>query len=112
MTTGNFPELVRTECGVTEAKWQEKFGNVCRIKASFGVSRRLFCSSCTSLKDTNFWQEDRLWIADPKALQHIFRTSGYDYRKPHALVAIAEMLTDRGLVWAHGTLLLLIRGRY
>lgn len=34
---GNMPELMLSECGVTESKWQAEFGNVVRVKASFGV---------------------------------------------------------------------------
>jgi hypothetical protein len=45
---GHSPELYLPEFGVTEAKWQEEFGNTFRIKGSLGVSQspldfRSFC---------------------------------------------------------------------
>ena len=47
-------------------------------------------------------QEDRLWIADPAALNHILHKSGYVYAKPSNMREQAGLFTDRGLVWADG----------
>ena len=47
-------------------------------------------------------QEDRLWVADPAALNHILQKSGYLYAKPGDVREWSELLTDQGLVWAEG----------
>ena len=49
-------------------------------------------------------QEDRLWIADPKALNHILQKSGYLYAKPNNVQERTALLTDRGIIWAEGEL--------
>ena len=47
-------------------------------------------------------QEDRLWIADPKAINHILQKSGYLYAKPSDARERSALLTDRGILWAGG----------
>lgn len=47
-------------------------------------------------------QEDRLWVADPKALHHILELSGYLYEKPYAFRERHAVTLDRGLFWAAG----------
>ena len=49
-------------------------------------------------------QEDRLWIADPKALNHILQKSGYLYEKSSDIRERAGLLTDHGILWAEGEL--------
>jgi len=49
-------------------------------------------------------QEDRLWIADPKAVNHILHKSGYLYARPIDIRERSAVLTDRGILWAHGEL--------
>ena len=49
-----------------------------------------------------YTQEDRLWIADPAALNHILQKSGYLYAKPSNNRERAGLFTDRGLLWANG----------
>jgi len=47
-------------------------------------------------------QEDFLWIADPKAINHILQKSGYLYAKtPNAREGIT-LLTGPGIFWAEG----------
>ena len=46
-------------------------------------------------------QEDRLWIADPKAIFHILH-SGDLWVKPVISRELAAVVFDRGLVWAEG----------
>lgn len=48
-------------------------------------------------------KEDRLWIADAKALHQILQATSYLYIKPAIRQETATLLTDRGLVWAGGT---------
>ena len=47
-------------------------------------------------------QEDRLWIADPKAVHRILQGSGYLYGKPGHSRELIVTLLDRGLAWAEG----------
>ena len=47
-------------------------------------------------------QEDRLWIADPKALHHILELSGYLYEKLYAFRERHTITLDRGVFWAAG----------
>jgi len=47
-------------------------------------------------------QEERLWIADSKAINHILRNSGTLYRKMDGLREITALILDRGLAWADG----------
>jgi hypothetical protein len=42
MNSGNYPELSLTDCGVTEREWQEKYGQVVRMKSTFGVRSFFF----------------------------------------------------------------------
>jgi len=42
-------------------------------------------------------QEDRLWIADPKAINHILQKSGYFYAKPAHIREQVALLADRNL---------------
>ena len=48
-------------------------------------------------------KEDRLWVADPKALHYILQATGYLYMKPSILKENISVITDRGLLWADGT---------
>lgn len=47
-------------------------------------------------------QVDMLWISDPKALQYVIQTSGYNFPKQPERRAISRLLTDHGLSWAEG----------
>ena len=47
-------------------------------------------------------QEDRLWITDPKAANHILQKSGYLYAKPDNVRDGAALMSGRGIVWAEG----------
>ena len=49
-------------------------------------------------------QEERLWIADPKAIRHILQGTSYLYEKPHANREVISTLTDRGLGTVEGWL--------
>ncbi|KAF7362479.1 PseudoU-synth-2 domain-containing protein [Mycena venus] len=69
---GNMPELFGGQVGEAEFKWQEIYGGVVRIKASFG--------------------EDRLLVTDPKALQYIYQTSGYRFHKQPERIELTRMI--------------------
>jgi len=47
-------------------------------------------------------QEDRLWIADPKAIHRILQSGSYLYERPRARRELIVSLVDRGLIWADG----------
>ena len=49
-------------------------------------------------------QEDRLWIADPKAFNHILQKSGYLYAKPCNILERSALLGDRGIIAVEGDL--------
>ena len=50
-------------------------------------------------------QEDILWIADPKAINHILHKSGYLYAKPANFREGIALLTGRGILSAEGEFL-------
>ncbi|KAF5378997.1 hypothetical protein D9757_009094 [Collybiopsis confluens] len=79
---GNFWEYYHFGVGVHEFKWQEKYGAVYRIKALFG--------------------EDRLIVADPKALQYIYQGAGTKWLKPELRREFGRIFLGRGIAWAQG----------
>jgi hypothetical protein len=48
-------------------------------------------------------KEDRLWIADPKALHYILQATSYLYVKSPIRREASYLITDGGLLWADGT---------
>jgi cytochrome P450 len=48
-------------------------------------------------------QEERLWIADPKAIGHILKNSNTLYGKLDSMREFVALVIDRGLVWADGS---------
>lgn len=51
----------------------------------------------------NVSQSNVLMTCDPKALQHIFHKSGYNYPKESVIVIGSRMVTGRSIVWAPST---------
>ena len=51
---------------------------------------------------TNDRQGDMLWISDPKALQYIYQTSGYNFPKQPERRVLSQLVGDSGLTWADG----------
>jgi hypothetical protein len=47
-------------------------------------------------------QEDRLWVSDPKALQHILQSAGYDYPKPFDNRLLSSLGTGFGILTVDG----------
>ena len=43
-----------------------------------------------------------LWISDPKALQYIYQTSGYNFPKQPERRILSRLIGDSGLTWAEG----------
>ncbi|KAL1945428.1 hypothetical protein VTO73DRAFT_2279 [Trametes versicolor] len=79
---GHLPELFQEQAGETDFKWQAEFGGIVRVKAPFG--------------------EDMLWISDPKALQYVYQTSGYNFPKQPERRILSRLIGDTGLTWAEG----------
>lgn len=79
---GNLSELHQGQAAVADFEWQTVYGGIARIKAPFG--------------------EDMLWISDPKALQYIYQTSGYNFPKQPERRAVSRLVGDHGLTWADG----------
>lgn len=68
------------QLGETDFKWMSRYGNAWRIGGCFG--------------------EDVLMLADPKALQHVFR--GYNYPKRADFRQTIRFLTGTGLLYVDG----------
>ncbi|KAJ3892340.1 cytochrome P450 [Lentinula edodes] len=79
---GHVCELLQNQVGLTDFEWQENYGDVVRFKGSFG--------------------SEYLMISDPKALQRIFQTSGYRWRKTPQRREFSRLLAGKGLAWADG----------
>ena len=43
-----------------------------------------------------------LWVSDPKALQYIYQTSGYNFPKQPERRILSRLIGDSGLTWAEG----------
>ncbi|PBK68292.1 cytochrome P450 [Armillaria solidipes] len=69
--------------GGLETAWQEAYGNTFRIGGCFA--------------------QDILMTSDPKAIQHVLRTSGYRYPKTKDVAHMWDMLVGRGLVTVAGS---------
>ncbi|KAJ4473929.1 cytochrome P450 [Lentinula lateritia] len=79
---GHVCELLQNQVGLTDFEWRENYGDVVRFKGSFG--------------------SDYLMISDPKALQRIFQTSGYRWRKTPQRREFSRLVAGKGLAWADG----------
>ena len=49
-------------------------------------------------------QEQRLWVADPKAIHHILQGSSHLYEKTPVIKELLAMVTDRGIATVEGEL--------
>ena len=47
-------------------------------------------------------QADYLWVADPKAIHHIFQAAGHLYEKPAFSREFVSTFMDKGVAWAAG----------
>ena len=88
--------------GVLEKRILEEYGNVARWNGPLGV-----CFFSGGWEKLNAYadivvQEDRLWIADPKAVHHVIQGSSHMYKKPSSERGRFALVMDRGLVWAEG----------
>jgi len=72
----------QVEVGDCEFKWARQYGAVWRQSGCLG--------------------RDRLVVADPKALRHIFHTSGYNFGRPKDALKTTELVFGKGLSWVQG----------
>ena len=89
-----------------EARLLEESGGVARLNGPLGV--RAF----SSLTPVNFRtnvisQEQRLWVADPKAVHHILQGFSDLYGKPPAAKELGMNITDTGLGMIEGKFFLI-----
>jgi len=88
------------DAGAVEKHLLENYGTVARWNGPLGVRSAVI---------TDKWvltvvlpQEERLWVADPKAINHILKNSGVIYKKLSSTRELIVMILDRGLAWADG----------
>ncbi|KAH9949310.1 cytochrome P450 [Amylocystis lapponica] len=79
---GNLPQLLQEQATTADMAWQNEYGGIARIKAPLG--------------------EDMLWLSDPKALQYIYQTSGYNFPKQPERRILSRVTGDYGITWAEG----------
>ncbi|KZV60944.1 cytochrome P450 [Peniophora sp. CONT] len=72
----------QVEVGDVEFLWLREFGGAWKVHGPLG--------------------DERLMLADPKALQYVLQTSGYRYPKRGDWRAQQRMRLGDGLAWAHG----------
>lgn len=110
--------LMTEEAGGAEKRFLETFGNVIRWNGPFGVRPACYQTYTSILSSESLLkmigmcvQEDRLWIADPKAISHILQKSGYLYAKSSDVRERGSLLTDHGILWADGELSTMVNPR-
>lgn len=102
---GHQPFLEDAEAGELENHYLTTYGSIVHWKGPLGVrgaleTKHLFLPY-RGLDGLFSGQEDRLWIADPKALYHILHSNDI-WGKTVADREINAVLLDRGLLWAEG----------
>ncbi|KAF8518880.1 cytochrome P450 [Gautieria morchelliformis] len=80
---GNLPELLRPD-NVAEAEfaWTKKYGTAITVKGAFGVNV--------------------LFTADPKAMQYILNTAGYNFPRSPQVIATSKLIVGPGITFAQG----------
>lgn len=95
--------------GVVGKSLLEEYGTIAHWNGALGVRFFMRVRLGVIVMLTAVVQEDRLWIADPKAVHHILQVSCYQCEKDPYTRPIAEMLLDRGLAVAEGELAHILR---
>ncbi|KAJ3822152.1 cytochrome P450 [Lentinula raphanica] len=78
---GHLRELLQQPAGLAEIEWQRVYGDVVRIRTTFG--------------------SEQLVVIDPKAVQHIL-CSGYKWRRSPVRREMGRLSSGKGLAWADG----------
>ncbi|KAH8827827.1 cytochrome P450 [Flagelloscypha sp. PMI_526] len=79
---GHIRELFQNEAAQIDFEWVGRYGSIVRFKGPFS--------------------EDRLLVADPKAMQYIYQTSAYRFEKLKVRQEVARSVAGYGLLWADG----------
>ncbi|KAF9930074.1 hypothetical protein FBU30_000911 [Linnemannia zychae] len=79
---GNFLDILREEAGVPHRRWIEEYGGI----VCYG----------------GLFNNRRILLADPKAIQHVFATNSYNYPKPRNLVRLLGEIIGHGVLLAEG----------
>ncbi|KAG0221298.1 cytochrome P450 [Mortierella sp. GBAus27b] len=81
---GNFLDILAEDAGVPHLKWIEEYGGLglVRYRGIFG--------------------QERLLLADPKAIQHVFSTHSYMYVKPKQTVRLLSQVLGFGVLLTEG----------
>ncbi|KAG0001911.1 hypothetical protein BGZ80_006056, partial [Entomortierella chlamydospora] len=79
---GLFLDLLKEDAGVPQLKWVEKYGGIISYVGLFN-SRRVF-------------------VADPKAIQHVFNTNSYNYIKNPRTVHLLSQIIGLGVLLVDG----------
>lgn len=79
---GNFPDILNEEAGIPHRQWIEQYGGIVCYRGLFNSQRIL--------------------VADPKAIQHVFNTNSYKYPKPSNLVRLLGKVIGHGVLLAEG----------
>ena len=88
--------------GDVEKRFLEEHGTVVRWNGALGV-RSIPRGPAMGYCDADaITQEERLWIADPKAIHHILQDSCYQYEKPPHTRGKRELLVGKGISWVEG----------
>ncbi|KAJ3970988.1 cytochrome P450 [Lentinula raphanica] len=81
ISLGHLRELLQQPAGLAEIEWQRVYGDVVRIRTTFG--------------------SEQLVVIDPKAVQHIL-CSGYKWRRSPVRREMGRLSSGKGLAWADG----------
>ena len=87
-----------------EKRLLKEYGNVVRWNASLGVCFSTGNKVLCSLQADHILQEERLWIADPKAIHYILQGTNYLYQKPRHFMELLEAVIDKGIASVDGEL--------
>ncbi|KAF9407653.1 hypothetical protein BGZ94_002614 [Podila epigama] len=79
---GNIIDILVEESGVPHLRWIEQYGSIVKYRGFFGSLR--------------------IFIADPKAIQHVFVTHSYDYIKPPRFIKFMSETVGHGVLLAEG----------
>jgi hypothetical protein len=104
--TGHLWWWQHEEASVLEKHILDEYGTVARWNGTLGVRFFLEMDRYTDVVG----QEQRLWVADPKAIHHILQNSSLVYEKPSVNRELLAALTDDGIATAKGELPLILYG--
>ena len=79
---GNLVQIIKSEVGIPHFAWAEKYGGIVMYRGLLN--------------------KPRVFITDPKALQHVMSSSVYNYPKPPGFIQDLKPLLGSGILLAEG----------